>query len=175
MIKKQRRVALLCCHFSRNYAYYKALWAKRDVPKFNTLFWITVLNNFIDIAVMEWMKLFGNYSEHHHWTKLTQDKDNFKSEMLSFCGINEDEFKNLHKDIKKYRDEFVAHLDSNETMNIPNMAKAFEATKFYYSQIYSQLRVDSNIGLPSNLQQHFDDSFHNAEKYYNHNMNINLI
>ncbi|KTD32342.1 hypothetical protein Lmor_2280 [Legionella moravica] len=166
-IKKYRRVALLCCHFSRNYAYYKAGWEKINDSKFNNKFWITVQNNFLDIAVMEWMKLFGSYSEHHHWKNILSDIEKFKIDMLKYCGLNEDEFDRLHNEIKKYRDEFVAHLDSKETMKIPIMTKAFKATKFYYRHIYEQLPKESSIGLPSNLQEHYNLSYSDAEKYYN--------
>ena len=40
------------------------------------------------------------------------DSDSFKMDMLASCGITEDELKNCRKSFKKYRDKFIAHLDS---------------------------------------------------------------
>ncbi|MDI9819693.1 MULTISPECIES: hypothetical protein [unclassified Legionella] len=33
----------------------------------------TIQSNFLDISIMEWMKLFGNHSDAHHWKKIAGD------------------------------------------------------------------------------------------------------
>lgn len=47
-VTKLRRVALLCCHFVRNYAYYKA----SEGGEISNEFWKTIHSNFLDIAVL---------------------------------------------------------------------------------------------------------------------------
>ena len=116
--KRLRRVALLCCHFARNCAYYRAGWDGKNTKATNE-FWVTVQSNFIDIAVLEWLKLFGDHNDMHHWKKVIEDRETFKNEMLNSCKITEEELVNSRDSIKEYRDKFIAHLDSEETMNIP--------------------------------------------------------
>jgi hypothetical protein len=53
-----RRVALLCAHFTRNLAYYRA--AQDRIARTSPEFWRTVYSNFLDIAVLEWCKLFDD-------------------------------------------------------------------------------------------------------------------
>jgi hypothetical protein len=74
-----RRVVLLCCAFARNVAYYRAGWADRAQPLLSELhphasFWRQVNGNFLDMAVLDWCKLFGDPKEtprkrlaKHHW------------------------------------------------------------------------------------------------------------
>jgi hypothetical protein len=66
--KRLRRVGILCCHFAMNYGYYKAGWEQSDFTV-KDQFWISLNNNFIDISVLEWCKLFGDYKGKHHWKK----------------------------------------------------------------------------------------------------------
>ncbi|HKI44605.1 MAG TPA: hypothetical protein VKA08_04635, partial [Balneolales bacterium] len=71
--QRLRRVALLCAHFMRNLAYYRAGWGDGALKK-KTEFWITVNGNFYDICVLEWCKLFADKNDKHCWLKLIEDK-----------------------------------------------------------------------------------------------------
>ena len=51
--KRLRRVGILCCHFTRNFAYYKA-GSECEQPERREQFWLSVNSNFIDISVLEW-------------------------------------------------------------------------------------------------------------------------
>ena len=64
--KRLRRVGILCCHFARNYAYYNAGWSSKGL-KVKDQFWVSLNSNFIDISVIEWCKLFGDYKDKHHF------------------------------------------------------------------------------------------------------------
>lgn len=165
-ITRLRRVGILCCHFSRNYSYYRAGWHDNKKTKAPDQFWATVQGNFIDTAVIEWTKLFGNHNDVHHWKKIVTDPDLFKSNMLQHCNLDSNEFDSYHKEIKSYRDQFVAHLDSAMTMYIPDLTNAQNTTEYYYEFIYSELPNASKIGLPPNLNGYINDCFSDSEYYF---------
>ncbi len=52
------------------------------------------------------------------------DQD-FKAKMFKELNIKQTNLDKVHGSIKSYRDKFVAHLDSEETMNIPKLEEAF--------------------------------------------------
>ncbi|STX48592.1 Uncharacterised protein [Legionella hackeliae] len=72
---------------------------------------------------MEWLKLFGNHNDKHHWKKIIHNSESFKNAMLNHCNVTPEEFEMYHKEMKSYRDQFIAHLDSELTMRIPNLTK----------------------------------------------------
>jgi len=164
--KRLRRVALLCCHFARNLAYYRAGF---DGRKFNSQdeFWTTVNGNFLDICVLEWCKLFGNHSDKHHWKQIVDDKENFKLSMFCKISISKAEFDKCWKSIRTYRDDFVAHLDSDEVMNIPKLDIAWSAVKYYHSYLI-KLCANSNVlhGIPTNLEHYYQKCYSMAEAAY---------
>lgn len=163
--KRLRRVALLCCHFVRNYAYYKVGRHCKKTKAPND-FWLTVQNNFIDISVLEWLKLFGDHNDKHHWKKVVDDRDAFKRDMLVSCGITESQFKSCRESFKAYRDKFVAHLDSEETMHIPELDIALEVTKYYYTTVANQLGASGLKNLPSNIEHYYNKCFQESEEHF---------
>lgn len=164
-IERLRRAAILCCHFVRNYAYYQGGWI--DVISLaNNEFWITVQNDFLDISILEWMKLFGSYKDKHHWTKVIHDSEAFKINMLDYCHIGDDEFNKDRENIKKYRDKFVGHLDSEKVMNIPRLHNALNAVKYYYKCVYVELPFDSRFHLPSDLEEYYDNCLFDSKSVF---------
>ena len=160
--KRLRRVALLCCHFARNCAYYRAGWDGKETKARNE-FWATVQGNFIDIAVLEWLKLFGDHKDKHHWRKIVEDKDSFKQEMLAKCEISESELAHTRDLLKEYRDKFIAHLDSEEMMCIPVLDIPIKVMKFYYEYIAHEL-VETGLGdLPIDIELYYQSCFRAAK------------
>ena len=53
--QRLRRCLLVCCHFARNLAYYRARRQSSPGPAGD--FWISADANFLDVAVMEWCKV----------------------------------------------------------------------------------------------------------------------
>ncbi len=62
--ERLRQVKILCCHFLRNLAFYKAGWRKGELI-FKDQFWVNANGNFIDVCVLEWCKLFGDKRGQH--------------------------------------------------------------------------------------------------------------
>jgi hypothetical protein len=63
-------------HFLANLAYYRA-WNAARADRRREQFWRALNGNFIDIAVLEWCKLFGDLKAPHHWSKCVTDQAAF--------------------------------------------------------------------------------------------------
>lgn len=164
--KKLRRVVLVCCHFVRNLAYYRAGW-KDGVSRSRDDFWITVNGNFLDICVLEWCKLFGEQKDRHHWKSVMGDSSNFRKEMFSDLGINQTKLDREWGSIRSYRDKFVAHLDEEETMKIPQFDIALKTVIFYHAKVVAECNGSNTLhGLPADLNAYYQTSWDEAEKYY---------
>ena len=161
--KRLRRVGILCCHFARNYAYYKAGWSNNDL-KIKDQFWVSLNSNFIDISVIEWCKLFGDYKDKHHWKKIMHDDQTFKDRMFESINIKQTDLDRVHSTIKSYRDKFVAHLDSEETINIPELEDALRMIFFYYSEV--KTICGSTADWPESLENFYEEHFNKAIKQY---------
>ena len=150
-----RRVAILCCHCLRNLAFYNAGW-RRGESIFKGQFWITTNGNFLDICVLEWCKLFGDESGKHYWRKVISDPDTFFQELLSETGVTEAKFNDHVQEMRKYRDKFVAHLDSEEVMHIPTLTITLQSVSYLYNYLLD------NEGVP----QFFADAPKSASAFY---------
>lgn len=163
--KRLRRVGLLCCHFVRNYAYYRASWDGEKTKATNE-FWATVQGNFLDIAVLEWLKLFGDHNDKHHWRKVVTDTDAFRKAMLKACSMDKSDLVDLRDSIKTYRDKFIAHLDSEETMYIPELDRALALVKYYYGYITDELGIKGLGNLPDDIEAYYQNCFTDSENSF---------
>jgi hypothetical protein len=132
--ERQRRVLLLCCHFSRNVAYYRA--AKRGrTPRVDTPFWRTVSNNNYDLCVLEWCKLFADRRDPHHWRNVLKSAGTFDRELRGRLVLSARDFDYYVTAVRRYRNKFVAHLDSDRVMNLPRLDIATNAVAIYYERM----------------------------------------
>lgn len=129
-----RRVAILCCHCLRNLAFYKAGWENGKF-KFKGQFWVNANGNFIDIAVLEWCKLFADNRGKHFWRKVISDDVTFERDLLAELGLTETEFDDYVNQMRTYRDKFIAHLDSDEVMHIPLIQTAVNGAVYLYDYL----------------------------------------
>jgi hypothetical protein len=137
MTRKQhlRRVGITCLNCLRNLAYFRAAPGK-NILKTKGIFWVNTHNNFLDIFVLEWCKLFGDKSGKHYWGKIITNQQSFFSSMLEKFKIDEAELEILIKEMRTYRDKFIAHLDLEPIMFIPNNLKlAQKSTEYLYNYI----------------------------------------
>ena len=138
-----RRVVILCRNFAVNLAYYRTgrkpeYLPLQDLRHPGANFWRTVSGNFIDVCVLEWCKLFGDPKGEHFWKKMVSAPANFEKQLLSHLGINKAAFQKEIDVMRKYRDKFLAHLDSEEVMNIPALDVAKKAVWFYHAHVVQQ-------------------------------------
>lgn len=132
-----RRAGILCIHCIRNIAFYRS-WYKARKPFSNEPFWVNVNSNFLDIAVLEWCKLFADRKGKHHYSKVVDDRFAFTRELLAKVGLSSEEFAAYTDSMLAYRDKFVAHLDELPMMNIPNMRVAKKSTRLLYEFLLIQ-------------------------------------
>lgn len=129
--QRLRRTGLLCLHCLRNLAFHRAAHDARR-QWVGQQFWVTTHNNFLDVAVLEWCKVFGDVRAKHYWRKTITNQEAFLSSLLDHIRLTEPLFAEYVIEIRTYRDKFIAHLDEEERMNIPNMALAIKSAQFLY-------------------------------------------
>jgi len=134
--KRIRRVALLCCHCLRNIAFYRAGW-RRGKLRVNIQFWVHNNSNCIDVAVLEWCKLFTERDGKHHWKAVVTDRERFRSGLEKALGLSWEEFCRYALDtVLEYRDTFVAHLDEEDTMYPPRLRLMRKSVAYLYRYIF---------------------------------------
>jgi len=148
-----RRVVILCQSVAWNLAYYRVGRREeyRHISDFtknpkSANFWIRANNNFIDTCVLEWCKLFADKKGKHYWGKIVADRDGFRAALLHHLGVDEAAFAKEIESMVRYRDKFLAHLDSDHVMHIPNLDIPTKAAWFYYAYIVEHEAMDGNLG-----------------------------
>lgn len=160
-----RRVVLLCAHFTRNLAYYRAGHGR--LTKTSPPFWLTVDGNFLDMAVLEWCKLLADPKGNHFWAKVVTDKAHFEAELLSHLGVGEGEFASYIGQMRDYRDKFLAHLDDLNQMDIPMLDRARAAVEFYHRYVVQHEAGAGDLAsLPSDLSAYYRQCFDEAKAIY---------
>ena len=138
--ERLRRVVILCASFARNVAYFRAGQsqtgsAARAPSHECSAFWTQVSANFLDISVLVWCKLLGDEKDRHFWRNVVTDPAAFEASLLANLGMTASDFVDLAKKMRRYRDKFVAHLDSDAKMDIPRLTAALAANSFYHGHI----------------------------------------
>ena len=163
---RPRRAALLCVHFTRNLAYYRAGWDAGEpmFPK-NDL-WSTVNSNFLDIAVLDWCKLFADKRALHCWRKVVVDPSSFLPQLYSDCGASKRDWDEYVCGMREYRNKFLAHLDKKNLMHIPEMDLAQFAIYYLYDTMRAE-QIDGVLNnLPRRLREYSDECALSAAKFY---------
>jgi hypothetical protein len=141
-------VVILSASFARNVAYFRAGQsqtgaAARAPTHACSGFWTQASANFLDISVLEWCKLLGDEKDKHFWRNVVTDPAAFEVSLLAHLATTASDFEDLAKKMRRYRDKFVAHLESEGKMDIPPLAAALAANSFYHGHI---VRVEAAAG-----------------------------
>lgn len=132
--ERLRRVALLCCHCLRNVAMYRAGWRCGRL-RVARQFWTNANGNALDIAVLEWCKLFADRKGKHHWKKLIADDGAFLSGLYATLGMSAEEFSKYVLSVLRYRNKFIAHLDDESVMHIPRTRVLRKSTAYLFNHL----------------------------------------
>lgn len=147
--KRLRRVLILCRNFAANLAYYRV--GRRPeylhLQKRPESFWRVISGNAIDMCVLEWCKLFADPKDKHHWSRIVTDPAKFNAELLCYLGIDEAAFDKEIEVMRRYRDKFLAHLDSDEVMNIPSLEIAKQSVWFYFDYLVRNEAQPGELGV----------------------------
>jgi hypothetical protein len=130
--ERLRRTAHLCLHTLRNMAFFRASSDAQEAWT-GEQFWTTAHDNFLDIAVLEWCKVFADEKRgKHHWGKVVNNADVFMLGLLAHLKLTEPLFLEYIQGMRAYRDKFIAHLDEENQMNIPNLSAAIKSSQYLY-------------------------------------------
>ena len=165
-VQRLRRVVLLCCHFGRNLAYYRAGWLGGSLVR-DSDFWKTVNGNFLDLAVLEWCKLLGDEKANHYWRKIVSAPSKFEAGLLACLDLTVNNLKAYRIEMRSYRDRFVAHLDLDFTMHIPNLHVAKAAVEYYHSHVVEhELGPGDLTGLPTSFSDYYHQCSSEGARVY---------
>jgi hypothetical protein len=129
-----------------------------------------VNGNFLDVCVLEWCKLFGSKKDPHCWRKFVSDPNGFKADLLRHLSLDEAEFEKYVQDVLLYRDKFIAHLDSEPVMNIPNLDTVEESTYFYLKHVVTnEAQTGDLYGYEpyADPSRYYEQCTEEAEQQYN--------
>ena len=170
-----RRVVILCQTFMRNLAYFRAANSYRDTlrdppftPEREVL--ITSINNNLDVCVTEWCKLFGEPEGKHAWEKIVSCQNKFAFALQNDLGMSAVEIDTYKRKMRRLRDKFIAHLDSDEKMDYPKLEQARKSVVFYHSYLVTHEAqagvLDGLIASTEQFSLYFSSCKVHAEKTY---------
>lgn len=120
-------------------------------PQLN--FWRLMQGGLLDLAVLEWTKIFGSNAEPTHWRSLITDHAAFKGDLLRYVGCTEAEWASYWHGMKGYRDEYIAHHSANPTITqYPTLDMALKSCYFYYSHLITIVRAAGQQCFPDDLE-----------------------
>jgi hypothetical protein len=123
-------MAKLCVHSLRNLAYYR-VWYDEGKPHEARNFWVNANGNFIEIALLEWCKVFGDRKGAYNYNKCVGDPNAVHGLLLAAIGKTQQEWDAYVDSMRKYRDKFVAHWDEDVNgVFLPEMEIAKDSAVF---------------------------------------------
>jgi hypothetical protein len=114
-------------------------------PNPRLIFWRIQYGNLMDLAVIDWCKLFGSDDAERqpiHWKNIADDQDRFRSALLKALAMTREDWESYWQGMKKYRDFTAAHHDPRraEIANYPVLDKALDSAFFYFEYIQHEMR-----------------------------------
>jgi len=127
-----------------NIAAYRANWQttpSKSKPIIKRDFWIRMNGNCLDMAVLEWCKLFADSNGKHHWSCTFTKKDEWRSGLFKHMGVTRGRFQTELKLISDYRNKYVAHLDDPIQMNYPHTNFMCESASFLHDSLKNDMKT----------------------------------
>ena len=140
-------------HLARSVEMKRALTRVDPEPHLN--FWRLIHGNQLDIAVLEWCKVFGSDGEATHWKTIVPPANHhqFRDALFTAAGVTVEEWAAYWKEMKAYRDNLIAHhIEMNRVPNYPMLDIALKSSYFYYSYVIKELRLLGEMRFPDDLQ-----------------------
>jgi hypothetical protein len=133
----------------------RALTAVAPAPGLN--FWRLVHGNQLDIAVLEWCKVFGSDGEATHWKNVVPEanRDLYRAELLASLQIDADTWTAYWQELKDYRDNLVAHHIEDRVANFPRLDLALTSSFFHYRYLLEKLRALGEQRYPDDLATYY--------------------
>lgn len=131
--KKAVRAKILCEHIIRNAAFHRAM-SSASIKAPSEL-WKTAQNNFLDVSILEWYKLFCDVKGTYYWKRFSADTRKIEPELISSLKTSKEDFDSFCTIVKRYRDRFLAHLDTDDVMEIPSLDIIIHSTIYLHTFI----------------------------------------
>jgi hypothetical protein len=116
-------------------------------PKPRLNFWRAICNNFFDMAVIEWSKLFFyDRKQPTQWRSAVPEAEHaaFQRDLVRTLGLSRQQWHDYQDEIKTYLDKRGAHrassLDPDLPTDFPRFDVALKAARFYYDWILKRMR-----------------------------------
>jgi hypothetical protein len=160
----------------RNAASYRSLEAV-NWDEFSQSYWIVISNNFYDIVILEWCKIFGTDNEQTHWKTLVRDYNSFRNGLLKRLGLDESGWQSYWEQIRDYGNNALAHhRRSPMVTQYPHLDNVLKSAFYYYDWLVKQLETIGIIQEPNNLEEYYNSYIRQAklfsEKAYESTRNI---
>ena len=139
-------------------------------PNPNLTFWRLIYGDLMDLAVIDWCKLFGSddkESQPSHWKNMIPEAahDDFRRGLWQHLGITKDQWQIYRQDVVDFRNNYAAHFsppwlqrDEEEASGLeykyPDFSIALEAVYYYYSKLLVRLR---NLGYTHSYPEDLKD------------------
>lgn len=122
-------------------------------------FWRFINGGMLDLAIIEWCKIFGTDDQDTHWKKQVPEAEHerFRKGMFSYIKISEKEWAKRWKHFTHYRNNFAAH---NSTAvaggKYPELDVVLKSSFYYYSYLRENILNTENIRLPKSLEKYYE-------------------
>lgn len=133
-LEKMRRVLIVIQSAALNFGYFRGAktMTHEEVEVELTDIQRRTDNNFLDMGVFDWCKLFAE-REHQYWGRFisTDKRDAFAEGLFKAVGKDDVAWKSYVEEFLVYRDKFLGHLDNRRTAAIPRLDSAIKALHYY--------------------------------------------
>ncbi len=147
----------------RNAANYRSLVKYKN--DFDQNYWIQIFNNFFDMAVLEWCKVFGTDSEPTHWKTIVNDHASFRKSLLSCIGLDESGWSKYWREVKDYRNNIITHFKKIPDLHYPSLDVIINSTFYYYGWLQTELDKRGIIQEPKDLEDYYHRCLKQAEVF----------
>jgi len=131
----------------------------------NLNFWRLIYGSMLDIAVIEWCKVFGADNQPTHWKKIIANHQQFRSGLLSYLGKTEDVWCEYWESMKDYRNNHAAHHLGVKPGDIyPVLELALKSSFYYYSFLIKEVRGLGYACFPESLESYYNDFYNQTIK-----------
>jgi hypothetical protein len=153
--RRIRKCYRLCQAVLKNAAYYSGGASLSVSAQPKSQFAVVASNNFLDMAFLDWSKLFWDRQGLHRWNKILPSSTSFMDRVLVALGMDADQFAAFAKSVAHYRDKELAHADVYEVIDIPALAAIIESTILLYESLRSECGKEPSPSAPHDLRATF--------------------
>ena len=127
-------------------------------------FWRFINGSMLDVAIIEWCKIFGTDDQETHWKKQVPEvkHERFRKDMLLYMKTSEKEWTSSWKHFTHYRNNYAAHNNTAVAGGkYPELDIILKSSFYYYSYLRGSA-LKSNIKLPKCLETYYENFLEQA-------------